>query len=222
MFKNPFQVAVTFALIALILKLVLMYMGLQHDSTNYITYAYMLLILCAIFFGIRSNKVMYEGPTSFGQDFKTGARTASFFALLVGAITFVYYSKIDPDFSTVKKNEKIAHYKEKINETTLKNGLESVVKSMPQKFQNEVSLVEKQFIKKAFEVIDKSPIKKQLIINQGKAKTRKETINNIIVADTIFSPMSQTTYTLFGLVFLGLFHSAIFALLMKKFPGFKK
>ena len=177
MFKNPFQVAVTFALIALILKLVLMYMGLQHDSTNYITYAYMLLILCAIFFGIRSNKVMYEGKTTFGQDFKTGARTASFFALLVAAITFVYYSKIDAEFFPVKIAKSLDEYATNIPDLIKEKGLEEA----------------KEFFK-----------------------------NKIVALEAIYSPISQTTYTLFGLVFLGLFHSAIFALLMKKFPGFKK
>lgn len=177
MFKNPFQVAVTFALIALIIKLVLMYLGVQHDSTQYITYAYMLLILCAIFFGIRSNKVMYDGPTSFGQDFKTGARTASFFALLVGLITYVYYTQIDPDFFPTKIAKSVAEYSTNIPDQIKEKGLVGA----------------KQFFKE-----------------------------KIVALDVIYSPMSQTTYTLFGLVFLGLFHSGVFAMLMKKFPGFKK
>tara|TARA_B110000459_G_C16329327_1_gene367221 strand:+ start:120 stop:653 length:534 start_codon:yes stop_codon:yes gene_type:complete len=177
MFKNPFQVAVTFALIALIIKLVLMNLGIQHDETPYITYSYMLLILCAIFFGIRSNKVMYEGKTTFGQDFKTGARTASFFALLVAAITFVYYSKIDPEFFPIKIAKSMDEYAKNIPDLIKEKGLEDA----------------KEFFK-----------------------------NKIIALGAIYSPISQTTYTLFGLVFLGLFHSAVFALLMKKFPGFKK
>ena len=177
MFKNPFQVAVTFALVALIIKLVLMYLGVQHDSTNYITYAYMLIILCAIFFGIRSNKIMYEGATSFGQDFKTGARTASFFAILVGLITYVYYSKIDPDFFPIKISKSVNEYATNIPGLIEEKGLDGA----------------KQFFKE-----------------------------KIVALEVIYSPMSQTTYTLFGLVFLGLFHSGIFALLMKKFPGFKK
>lgn len=177
MFKNPFQVAVTFALVALILKLALMFMGMQHDSTPYITYAYMLLILIAIFFGIRSNKVMYDGPTSFGQDFKTGARTASFFSLLVGLITYVYYTQIDPDFFPIK-----------------------IAKSVEEYSTNMIGLIEERGLEDAKEFMK----------------------NKITALDVIYSPMSQTTYTLFGLVFLGLFHSAVFALLMKKIPGFKK
>lgn len=177
MFKNPFQVAVTFAILALIVKLVLMYLGVQHDSTPYITYAYMLIILCAIFFGIRSNKVMYEGATTFGQDFKTGARTASFFAILVGLITYVYYTQIDPDFFPIKIAKSVEEYSNNIPGLIEERGLAEA----------------KQFFK-----------------------------DKIVALEVIYSPISQTTYTLFGLVFLGLFHSAVFALLMKKFPGFKK
>ncbi|MDG1475701.1 MAG: DUF4199 family protein [Vicingaceae bacterium] len=222
MFKNPFQVAVIFALIALIAKLTLMFLGIQHDSSQYIIYAYMLIILCAIFFGMRSNKVMYDGPTTFGQDFKTGARTASFFAILVGLITYVYYNSIDPEFLSIKKDAQIEVYKKSIKETTIKNGLNATVKSMPIEFQNKVSSIEKYFIAEAMNTIAENPKIKQAITNNGIEKTKTETINNIVIADTIYSPLSQTSYTLFGLVFLGLFHSGVFAMLMKKFPGFKK
>ena len=177
MFKNPFQVAIAFALIALILKLALFYFGVQHHNTSYVTYAYMLLLMCAIFFGIRSNKIMYEGTTTFGQDFRSGARTASFFAILVGGITFIYYSKIDTDFFPTKIAEKLT--------------IES--KNIP-----------------------------DLILEKGYTEARSLFKSNILNLKVIYSSMSQTTYTLFGLVFLGLVHSAIFALLMKKFPGFKK
>lgn len=177
MFKNPFQVAVTFALVALIVKLVLMYLGIQHDSTPYITYAYMLIILCAIFFGIRSNKIMYEGVTSFGQDFRTGARTASFFAILVGLITYFYYTKIDPDFFPIKIAKSLEEYSTNIPDLVKEKGLINA----------------KQFFK-----------------------------DKIVALQVIYSSLSQSTYTLFGLVFLGLFHSAVFAVLMKKFPGFKR
>ncbi len=177
MFKNPFQVAVVFALIALVSKLVLFYLDVQHSETSYITFVYMLILLCAVFFGIRSNKVMYKGNTTFGQDFRTGARTASFFALLVGGITYIYYTKIDPDFFPVKIAETIDVYKENMENLTKEKGL------------TEAKILFK---------------------------------NKIVSLSAIYSPISQTTYTLFGLVFLGLFHAGVFALLMKKFPGFKK
>lgn len=177
MFKNPFQVAVIFALIALIIKLVFFYLGIQHDNTSYITYAYMLVLMMAIFFGIRSNKIMYEGETTFGQDFRTGARTASFFALLVGGITFTYYTQIDADFFPTKIANTLAEYKLEIPDLIKEKGIEVA---------------------------------------------RTYTKSKVLNLNVIYSPMSQTTYTLFGLVFLGLFHSAVFALLMKKFPGFKK
>ncbi len=82
----------------------------------------MLVLMVAIFFGIRSNKIMYEGPTTFGQDFRTGARTASFFALLVGAITFTYYSKIDADFFPTKIAATVAEYEQNIPEMIKEKG----------------------------------------------------------------------------------------------------
>ena len=175
MFKNPFQVAVVFALIALVIKLIFFYLDVQHDNTSYITYAG---INCCYLFGIRSNKVMYKGTTTFGQDFRTGARTASFFALLVGVITFTYYSKIDTEFFPTKIAATVADYEQNI---------------LP-----------------------------DLIKEKGIKESKKLFVDKIVNMNVIYSPMSQTTYTLFGMVFLGLFHSAVFALLMKKFPGFKQ
>ncbi len=177
MFKNPFQVAVVFALIALVVKLAIFYLGIQHANTAYITYAYMLILLFTIFFGIRSNKVMFEGATTFGQDFKTGARTASLFALMVGGITYVYYTQIDSEFFPTK----------------IALSLEEYAKNIP-----------------------------GLIKEKGMVEAKSFFKNKVQTAMTIYSPISQTTYTLFGLVFLGMFHSGVFALLMKKFPGFKK
>jgi hypothetical protein len=116
MFKNPFQVAISFAVIALIVKLSIFSMGMQHGAMEkYIWYIYMFLLLSAVFFGIRSNKIMHEGMTSLGQDFKTGARTASTFAILVTIITYVYYSQIDPEFFEIKKAERLAVTIEEVN-----------------------------------------------------------------------------------------------------------
>tara|TARA_B110000091_G_C13588182_1_gene379459 strand:+ start:189 stop:728 length:540 start_codon:yes stop_codon:yes gene_type:complete len=179
MFKNPFQVAVTFALIALILKVSVFALDMQHGSMeNYIWYMYMLLLLFSVFFGIRSNKITYEGTTTLGQDFKTGARTASFFGILMGLITYVYYAQIDPDFFPIKQQPYIDGLID-IAETKLKDGVskEEVVTGL-------------------YESIAR--VKQQL------------------------SPNLHSMLTMFGLVFIGLFNSIVFAFLMKKYPGFKK
>jgi hypothetical protein len=104
MFKNPFQVAVTFAVIAMAIKLTVFSMGLQHGvMENYIWYVYMFLLLVSILLGIKTNKIMYEGVSTFSQNFRSGARTASFFALLMFVITYFYYTKIDPNFFPLKQ-----------------------------------------------------------------------------------------------------------------------
>ena len=180
MFKNPFQVAVTFAVVSLIIKVAIFSMGVQHGPMEkYIWYIYMLILLIAVFFGIRSNKSTQEGATTFGQDFKTGARTASFYALLMAAITFFYYTQIDVDFFELKKSEMVQLYPEKIDHALN-------VKNMP--------------------VVE---IKEHLK-------------NDIMNSNTIFSAKFHSMITLFGLVFIGLINSAVFAFMMKKYPGFRK
>mgnify|MGYP005672069093 CR=1 FL=1 len=67
MFKNPFQVAVSFTLIALLVKLIIFGLDAQHGAMeNGIRYIYMLILLIAVFFGIRSNKMLSDKATTFG------------------------------------------------------------------------------------------------------------------------------------------------------------
>jgi len=179
MLKNPFQVSVTFAVVALIIKLVVFSLNMQHgDMENYIRYIYMLILLTAVFFGIRSNKILEKNQTSFMQDFKAGARTAAFFAIIVAAITYVYYAKIDATFFEIKQ----APLLEALNNQTK-------------------------------EVINKGVDSKEIIVeNYG---------NQLFSIRTFLSPYFQAMWTMFGLVFMGLFNAMVFALLMKKMPGFK-
>ncbi|MBL4593695.1 MAG: DUF4199 domain-containing protein [Flavobacteriales bacterium] len=179
MFKNPFQIAVTFSVVALIVKISVYALGMQHGSMeSYIWYVYMLLLLFTVFFGIRSNKINYEGTTSLGQDFKTGARAASFFGILMGLITYIYYAQIDPEFFPIKQQPYMDGLFE-IAETKIKEG------------------------------VSKDEVTKGLYESTERVKQQ-------------LSPYLHSMLTMFGLVFIGLFNSIVFALLMKKFPGFKK
>jgi Protein of unknown function (DUF4199) len=181
MFKSPFQIAIIFTVIALVIKVSVFSMEIQHgEMERYIWYIYMLLVLLTVFFGIRSNKINNEGkPTTFGQDFKAGARTASFFAILVSVITYFYYAKIDVDFFEIKRNELLADLPDKI----------------------------------AFQIKEG-----QFSLEEIKTFTKREIINS----DKLFTPYFQSMWTMFGLVFIGLFQTIIFSFLMKKFPGFKQ
>ncbi|MGE0560799.1 MAG: DUF4199 domain-containing protein [Flavobacteriales bacterium] len=179
MLKNPFQVAITFSIVALIIKLVIFSLNMQHgEMENYIRYIYMLLLLVTIFFGMRSNKIAEGNNTSFIQDFKAGARTAAFFAVIVAVITYVYYAKIDANFFVLMQNEKIAILNEKITEM-IQAGTSS-----------KDVLVETYF-------------------------------NQLFGIKTMLSAYFQAMWTMFGLVFMGLFNALVFALLMKKMPGFR-
>jgi hypothetical protein len=178
MFKNPFQVAIVFAVVTLAVKIIIFLMGIQHGAMEtYIRYMFMLIMLVAVFFGIRSNKIMYEGTTTFGQDFKSGARTASFYAILMAVITYIYYAKIDPEFFVIKQQPLLDELY-----ATAQTKMEGATK-------------------------------KSLTADLG---------NQIYGIKTYLSPYFQAMWTMFGLVFLGLINSAVFALLMKKYPGFKK
>lgn len=179
MLKNPFQVAVAFSIIALVIKLVIFMLKMQHgDMENYIRYFYMLLLLTAVFFGIRSSKINTEGQTTFIQDFKAGARTAAFFALIVAGITYVYYAKIDADFFAIKQAPLIEELTKSTKDT----------------------------------IVASKETKETIVTNYS---------NQLFSIRTFLSPYFQSMWTMFGLVFMGLFNALVFALLMKKMPGFK-
>ena len=178
MFKNPFQVAITFAVVSLIVKVSVFSMEMQHGAMEkYIWYVYMLMLLFSVFFGIRSNKIVYEGNTTLGQDFRTGARTASIYALLMTVITYLYYSKIDPEFFAIKQQP----YLDALYETA-----------------------------------------KTKMDVETRAQILERLSENIYAIRLQLSPYFHSMLTMFGLVFIGLFQSIVFALLMKKYPGFKK
>lgn len=147
MFKNPFQIAISFAFIALVIKLVIFQFGVQHgDMERYIIYIYMLLLLVTIFLGISKSKEKAENPTSFMEDLKSGARTASYFGILMGAITFIYYYAIDVNFFPLKQSERYDIYLEEVQKligekskeqltTDLSNGIYSMRLMLSAKFQ---------------------------------------------------------------------------------------
>lgn len=180
MFKNPFQTAIISAVVSLLIKLIIFSMGIQHGPMEkYIFFIYMLILLIAIFIAIRTNKINVEGNTTFIEDFKVGARTASFYAILMGIITYAYYSGIDSDFFSIKQEG----YIEGLNKT-------------------------------AKEKILADPENKDKILGELKA--------NLETMGTFLSPYFQAMWTLFGLVFIGIFNSLVLTLLMRKLPGFKK
>lgn len=182
MFKNPFQVAIAFAMLSLVFKVTLFTMDVQHGAMETgIRYFYMLILLVAVFFGIRSVKLASETQTTFGQDFRSGARTASFFAILTAVITYVYYAKIDTEFFTIKQQPLIDELYEKVK-------------------------------------VDYANVDSKKEMNS----LRENVTNQIYSIRMYLSPYFQAMWTMFGLVFLGLFNSAVFAMLMKKFPGFRK
>lgn len=183
MFKNPFQIAIVFALLALVVKLTIYLLGAQHgDMERYIFFIYTLILCINVFFGIRSNKLLLKDEgvkAKFGDDFKAGARSASFFALIVALITYIYYAKIDVDFFEIKQS--------------------TLVNTFPEKIKNAYTSGS----------LSKTEIREKIIADVVNGKL------------FIYTPYFQAILTLFGLVFIGLFYSVLFAFTMRKVPGFK-
>lgn len=210
MLKNPFQIAILFAVIGLIIKLVLFSFNLQHDEVRYIVYIYMMVMLVAVFFGVRSSKIMSEGKkTTFAQDFKAGARTASFLSLLIAFITYVYYSKIDTRFSDKQLTNYIEEYKEFQSEHICSFSVLPDGKSVSELSESE----RKQYDEAVQECINSYPAQ---VTVEGKKAAKEDLGNRIMGKIYSLDPYYQASTTMFAMVLLGLMHSLIMTLLMRK------
>lgn len=196
MLKSSLSVAVYAALAALVLKLGVFAMDAQHGGMErYIFMIYMLIMLVAVFFGIRQFKIKSESTTTYQQDFKAGLSVATYFAIIVGVFTYYYYSRIDPDFFEIKYTENIKPFEEDVMQKAIAYK-EAMTKDLPaQKMQEIVAAKEKAI----------------------------EGYKNYYIGSRImFTPTQQFTLTLMWLMFLGLIYSAMTAFFIRKFPGYKK
>ncbi len=179
-FKTPLQIAVFFAVIGLIGKLTVFMMGIQHlpEVQFYIVVFYLILLLMAVFFGIRQFKFYADKPTAYFDDVKAGVRAGMLFALIIGAITYFYYAKIDPAFFEIKIAKTTDFVREQMKE----------------------------------------------MVHQGKPKSEilQYAKQQYISIAYMYTPYFQTVMTVFGLTFMAFFNALIFAVFMRKFPGFKK
>jgi hypothetical protein len=107
-FKNSLQIAVFFALLGVAGKLTVYVLHLQHlpDMQFYIVVYYLVLLLFSVFFGIRQYKLNEPGNTGYFDDMKAGVRAGMLFAMIIGLVTYVYYSKIDVDFFEIEKAQR--------------------------------------------------------------------------------------------------------------------
>jgi len=196
MLKSSLSVAVYAALAALVLKLSVFAMDAQHGGMErYIFMIYMLIMLVAVFFGIRQFKIKSEATTTYQQDFKAGLSVATYFAIIVGVFTYYYYSRIDPDFFEIKFAENIKPFEEDVMQKAIAYK-EAMTKDLPAEKMQEIVAA------------------KDEAINQYKKFYSGFHI--------FFNPTQQFTLTLMWLMFLGLIYSAMTAFFIRKFPGYKK
>lgn len=69
----------------------------NDDWDMYVRFAYLLLFLVALFLGLNSFKSTNR-QSAFTHDVKAGMKTASIFAMVISAFTWVYYKFINPDY----------------------------------------------------------------------------------------------------------------------------
>ncbi len=216
MFKNPFQIAIVFAIIALVSKLILFSLGVQHDEIRYIVYIYMMVMLVAVFFGVRSSKLMSEnGKTTFGQDFKAGARTASFLAILIAVITYVYYAKIDAGFADKELESYKEQYKDFQKEHICSFSLLPENKTIAELSEED----RKQFDEDIKDCINSYPSSTNA---KGIEKAKEDFQNRYMGKIYSLNPYYQASTTMFSMVLLGLMHSVIMTLLTRKMDGVRK
>lgn len=97
--KSPLIVAVFFALIYIIIKLVVFNLGKSVELFIPLILVNIMLILLAALFGLRAWKKSHKSQgDNFLEDLKCTMRNISVYALVVTAFVYVYYSAIDTDF----------------------------------------------------------------------------------------------------------------------------
>ncbi len=107
-FRTPFSIAVWMVLISILLK-----MGVFLTSNQFTEYGQVAVfgniffLLTGIFLGIRLHKRVKLSTSSFIDDFKAGMKVAAYYAILMAAFVFIYYSFIDYSYFDLKLAKQI-------------------------------------------------------------------------------------------------------------------
>ena len=92
MSNRTLLVSVGLAFVGFLFRLAEVFFG----SPGIAFYVYLLLVLIAIFFGLREI-YQSENTTEFKVLFKGAMKPAAIFVVLVGLLQFIYYTKINPN-----------------------------------------------------------------------------------------------------------------------------
>ena len=137
MFKNPFQIAIIFALVSLVIKLIFKYTEVpMEDVEQYTIFILMFITLVTVYLGRRSNRYCFDRPTTYKEDFKTGARTGAFYSVLLGVITYIYYNNIDPEYFAIKIQGHVDQILETFNDNVNELGREKAVENANNRYQS--------------------------------------------------------------------------------------
>lgn len=103
MSNRTLLVSVGLALVGFLFRLAEVFFG----APDIAFYVYLLLVLIAIFFGLREI-YQSENTTEFKVLFKGAMKPAAIFVVLVGLLQFVYYTKINPGYFDERIAERLA------------------------------------------------------------------------------------------------------------------
>ncbi len=94
-----FRLALLFAALFAGFKMVLHYSGLHETHYELVIFANILLVLLMMVFGLWAEKKKSPEKRSYTDDVKASMRSAALYAIFVSVFVFIYYRKIDPEFS---------------------------------------------------------------------------------------------------------------------------
>ena len=118
MSNRTLLVSVGLAFVGFIFRLAEVFFG----APDIAFYVYLLLVLIAIFFGLREI-YQSENTTEFKVLFKGAMKPAAIFVVLVGLFQFVYYTKINPGYFDERIAESQGVHNEPSQEDIVVNGV---------------------------------------------------------------------------------------------------
>lgn len=98
--KSPLSISLFCATLYITIKLIVFNLGKSVELFVPLILVNILLILVAVLFGLRAFKKHQKTPeNNFVDDLKCTMRSASLYAIIISSFVFLYYSKIDINFT---------------------------------------------------------------------------------------------------------------------------
>ena len=101
--KSFFSIALWMVGLSVLLKLLVFFTGSQFDAFGrFAIFGNIFFLLFGIFLGLRLHKQKVLSASTFIDDFKAGMNVAAYYAILMSAFVYLYYTFIDPDYFDIR------------------------------------------------------------------------------------------------------------------------